>query len=101
VRGIFLHAQAVDRVLVRQLDDLVALHDVEADARDAGVGLVVHEGVAAVVGAVGERRMRMVQVAVHVGAAAVLEEFAGLRQQALGQNLEALVGLAPAGRCSG
>ena len=40
---VFLHAQAVHRVLVRQLDDLVALHDVETDPRDAGVGLVVHE----------------------------------------------------------
>ena len=40
---ILLDAQPMHRGLVRQLDDLVALHDVEADARDAGVRLVVHE----------------------------------------------------------
>ena len=57
-------------MLVRQLNNLVAFHDVEADARDAGVGLVVHEDVAAVIGAVGERQMRMMQVSVHVAAAA-------------------------------
>ena len=56
--GIFLQAQAVHRVLVRKLNDLVALHDVETHPRDAGVGLVVHEGVAAVIGAVGERDVR-------------------------------------------
>ena len=61
------------------------------------VGLVVHEGVAAVIGAVGEREMRMMQVAVHVGAAAGLEKFAGLRQQPFGQHLQAFVGHAPAG----
>ena len=37
------------------------------------------------------------QVAVHVGAAAILEEFAGFRQQPFGQHLQALVGLAPTG----
>ena len=51
---IFLHPQAMHRVLVRQLNDLVAFHDVEPHPRDAGIGLVVHEGVAAVIGAVGE-----------------------------------------------
>ena len=96
-RRIFLHAQAVHRVLVRQLDDLVALHDVEPDAGDAGVGLVVDEEIAAVIGAVGERQVRVVQVAVRVDAAAVLQELAGLRRQTLGQHLQALVGLAPAG----
>ena len=69
--GILLHPQAVDGVLVRELDDLVAAHDVEADAADAGVGLVVGVEVAAVVGAVGEGRVRVVQVAVHVDAALV------------------------------
>jgi hypothetical protein len=57
----------------------------------------VHEDVAAVIGAVGERHMRMVEVAILVGAAAVLQEFHGLRQQALGQDLAALIGEAPAG----
>ena len=84
-------------MLVRKLNDLVALHDVEAHPRDPAVGLVVHEGVAAVIGAVGERDVRVMQVAVHVGAAAILEEFAGLRQQPFGQHLQALVGLAPSG----
>ena len=95
--GIFLQAQAVHRMLVRKLNDLVALHDVEPHPRDAAVGLVVHEGVAAVIGAVGERDVRVMQVAVHVGAAAILEEFAGLRQQPFGQHLQAFVGLAPTG----
>ena len=97
MRGIFLHAQAMHRVLVRQLDDLVALHHVEADAADARVRLVVGEEIAAVIGAVGEGRMRVVQVAVRVDAALVLQEFAVLRRQALGQDLAALIGLAPAG----
>ena len=94
---IFLQPQAVNRMLVRQLDDLVALHDVEPYPRHAAVGLVVHEDVAAVVGAVRERDVRVVQVAVHVGAAAVLEEFAGRRLHPLGQHLQAFVGLAPTG----
>ena len=94
---IFLQPQAVHRMLVRKLDDLVALHDVETHPRHAAVGLVVHEGVAAVIGAVGERDVRVMQVAVHVGAAAILEEFAGLRQHPFGQHLQALVGLPPSG----
>ena len=73
---IFLDPQAVHRRLVRQLDDLVALHHVEADAADAGVRLVVGEQVAPVIGAVREGRMRMVQVAVRVDAAPVLQELA-------------------------
>ena len=94
---ILLQAQAVHGRLVRQLDDLVDLHDVAADAGDARVGLVVDEDVAAVIGAVGEGHVRVVQVAVLIGAAAVLQELPGFRQQALGQDLPALVGLAPAG----
>ena len=38
----------------------------------------------------------MVKVAVHVSAAAALQELAGLRRQTFGQHLQALVGLAPA-----
>ena len=40
---IFLDAQPVHRRLVGQLDDLVAFHDVEADAADARVRLVIDE----------------------------------------------------------
>ena len=94
---ILLHAQAVHRRLVRQLDDLVALHHVETDAADARVRLVVGEEVAPVVGAVGEGRMRMVQVAVGEGPAPVLQELAILGRQAFGEDLQALVGLPPAG----
>ena len=94
---ILLQPQAVDRMLVRQFDDLVALHDVEPHPRHAAVGLVVHEGVAAVVGAVRERDVRVVEVAVHERVATVLEEFAGRRLHPFGQHLQAFVGLAPAG----
>ena len=97
---VFLDAQAVHRMLVRKLNDLIAFHDIETDARDAGIGLVVHENVAAIIGAVGEGDMRVMQVAVHVGAAAILEEFAGLGKKPLGQDLQTLVGLAPAGRAA-
>ena len=91
-------AQAVNVARVRNLDDLVALHDIAADARHARVRLVVHEQVAAVVGAVGERHVRMVQVAVVIGAhPALRQKILRLRQQSFGQNLEALVGDAPAG----
>ena len=51
---IFLHPQAVDRVLVGELDDLVALHHVQPDAADARVQLVVSEQVPPVICAVGE-----------------------------------------------
>ena len=94
---VFLHAQAVHRMLVRKLNDLIAFHDIETDARDARIGLVVHENVAAIIGAVGEGDMRVMQVAIHVGAAVILEEFAGLGKQSLGQDLQAFVGLPPAG----
>ena len=87
----------MDGVLVGQLEDLVALHDVAAHARHARVGLVVHVDVAAVVVALGERHVRVVQVAVDVGATAVGQVPPGLRGQPFGEHLEAFVGLAPAG----
>src|SRR5690606_10415094 len=52
--GIFLHAQAMDRLLIGNLDDLVTFHDVAAHARDPRIGLVVHEQIAPVIGAIGE-----------------------------------------------
>ena len=62
------------------------------------VGLVVDEEVAAVIGAVGERQMRMVGVAVVIDRRrAVCEELPGRRQQPFGQDLAAFVGQAPAG----
>ena len=69
--------------------------EVEPHPGHAAIGLVVHEGVTPVVGAVGERDVRVVQVAVHEGAAAVLEEFAGRRLHSLRQHLQAFIGLAP------
>src|SRR5215204_2884329 len=75
---ILLHAKPMHRGLVWQLDDLIALHDVEAHASDARVRLVVHEHVAPVVGALRERGMRMVEVAVGVDPALVLHELAVL-----------------------
>ena len=84
------------RMLVGQLDDLVALHHVEADPGDAAVRLVVHEQIAAVIGAVGERGVRVVEVAVEIDATAARQELPGLGLQPLGQDLEALVGLTPA-----
>ena len=87
----------MDRRGVGDLDDLVGLHDVAADAGDAAVCLVVAEDVAAVIGAVGERHVRVVQVAVLVDAAARLQELAGVLRQAFRQGLPAFVGLPPAG----
>ena len=94
---ILLHAQAVRAEGIGNLDDLVALHDVAAHARHARVGLVLHEQVTPVVGAVGERHVRVVQVAVEEDAAAFLQELARLRRQALGQDLAAFVGQTPTG----
>ena len=94
-----LRAQAVDRLGVRDLGDPVALHHVAAHPRHARVRLVVHEDVAAVVGAVGEGHVRVVQVAVVVHPLALRgEEGLRLGQGALFEDAEALVGLAPAGR---
>ena len=77
-----LHPQPVHRVLIGQLDDLVALHHVEADPGDAAVGLVVHEQVAAVIGAVGERGVRVVEVAVEIDAAPARQELHASRAAA-------------------
>ena len=82
--GHFLQAQTVDRLHVRHGEHLVALHDVEADARDAGVGLVVDEQVFTVVLAVGHGDVGVVAVAVQV--------FAAVPEHAL-----AFVGQAPTG----
>ena len=94
---VLLQAHAMHGVLVRQLEDLVGLHHVATHARHAGVGLVVHVDVATVVVALGERHVRVVQVAVEVGPAAGAEEFPRLGRQAFGEYLQAFVGLAPAG----
>jgi hypothetical protein len=95
-----LRAEPVDVRCVRDLDHLVALHDVATDAGDAGVGLVVDPDVAPVVGAVGERHVGMVGITVEIRHAPGLEECLGLREHLLTQDLEALVGLAPAGRAA-
>jgi hypothetical protein len=98
VRGKFLHAKAVHRGLVRQLDDLVAPHHIEADAGDTGIQLVVHEEIAAIIGAVREGQVRVVQVAGIEGLPADAREvLPRFRREAFGQDLQALVGLAPAG----
>ena len=67
VRGIALQAHAVDRVGIRDLNHLVAFHDVQPDTRQARVRLVVDEDVPAVIGAVGVGRAGMVQVTVEIG----------------------------------
>ena len=93
---ILLQPQPVDVASVGDFDDLIDAHDVAADTGDAGVGLVVDEDVAAVVGAVGEGDVGMVGVAVEEDAVLGLERF-GLGQQPLGKDALGLVGLAPAG----
>ena len=96
---VLLRPHPVDVLGVRNLDDLVALHHVAAHPRDAGVGLVVHEKIPPVIGALGERHVRMVQIAVVIGLHAVCGEvLLRFGQKPLRQNLQALVGLAPAGR---
>src|SRR6516164_9155161 len=94
---IFLRAHTVDRVLVRYFDDLVALHDVGADASEARVRLVIDENIAPVIGAVRERHVRVVAVAIHPDTEPVLEALARLGQQAFGHDLPALVCLSPSG----
>ena len=49
-----LWTQTVDVGGIRDFDYFVAFHDVATHAGNAGIGLVVHEKVATVVGAIGE-----------------------------------------------
>ena len=96
-----LWSQTMNVARVGDLDDLVAFHDVAAHARDPGIGLVVHEQVATVVGAVGERHVRVVEVTVFVCLHSVRGKIVlGLGQEPVGKNLEAFVGLAPPGRAA-
>ena len=92
-----LQPHAMNRVLVGQLDDLVTAHDVQADPGDTGVGFVVDEEIPPVIGAVGERQMRMVSIAVQVDAALVRQERLGFGAQPFGENPAAFVGLSPSG----
>jgi hypothetical protein len=64
---------------VRHLDDLVCLEDVETDAGDAAVRLVVDEQVAPIVGPVRERDVGMVEVAVVVDAKARFQKLSRRR----------------------
>ena len=57
---------AVEALDVRDLGDPVAFHRVESDAGQAAVDLVIDEGIAAVVGAVGVRLVHVVGVATDV-----------------------------------
>src|SRR5690606_21428814 len=82
--GHLLQAQTVNGLAVGDSDHLVALHDIQADTCNTGVGLVVDEHILAVVLAVGHRDVRVVAVAV--------EELG-----ALAHDRPALVGDAPAG----
>src|SRR5690606_32904163 len=81
-------------------DDLVALHHAEADSSDPGIRLVVDEQVSAGIGAVGERDVRVMEIAVEPDAASALEKRLRFRQHVLGQDLSALVGEAPARRAA-
>ena len=92
-----LRAQTVDTGDVRDFDHRVAFHHVAADAANAGVRLVIDEDVAAVVGAVGEGHVRVVQVAVAEDTALVFEEFLGVGQHLFAHDAAAFVGLTPAG----
>ena len=92
-----LRTHAVDRLGVGDLDDLVRLHHVAADAGHARIGLVLHEQVAAVILAVCHRHVDVMQVAVVVRHLAVgCEMLLRLLGQTLGQDLDRLVGEAPA-----
>ena len=92
-----LRAQTVDAGDVRDFDHRVAFHHVAADAANAGVRLVIDEDVAAVISAVGEGHMRVVQVAVAEDAALVFEEFLGVGQHFFAHDAAAFIGLPPAG----
>ena len=94
---VFLRTQTVDVMRVRDLDDLVAFHHVTAHTCHAGVGLIVHEQIAAVIGAIREGHVRVVKVAVVISDLAVRrQKLLGFRQQAFGQNLQRFIGLPPA-----
>ena len=88
-----LRPHTMDVRRVRNLDDFVDLHHVATDARETAIGLVVGEDVAAVAGAVCERQVRVMQVAVIVQSTTRFQKLLRWRQQALGQVL-AIVGQA-------
>ena len=94
---IFLRPQTVNVGRVRDLDDLIRLHDVAANAGDAGIGLVVDKQVTPVVGTFGEGHVGVVGVAVEINSAAAFQKLFGGGQQTLGQDLAAFVGIAPSG----
>jgi hypothetical protein len=85
---------------IRDFYNLVALHDIDPHPGHPGVGLVVHEQIAAIVGSVRERHVRVMQIAIQEYAASALQMFPGFGQQALGEYLPAFVGLAPARRAA-
>ena len=93
-----LRAHAVDRLGVGDFKDLVALHHVAAHAGDAGVGLVVHEQVAAVVIAFGHRHVNVMKVAVVMHLLAIgFEKLLGLVGHVFLHDAQRFIGLAPAG----
>ena len=86
--GHLLQTQAVDGLDVGNSGDLVGLHDVEADPRHPGIGLVVDEQVLAVITTVGERGVGVVGVTV-------------VETRGLAEDMPGLVGDAPAGGALG
>ena len=61
-----LRTQAVDAGCIGDFNDFVGFHHVAADAADAVVGFVVGIDIATIVCGIGERHVRVVQIAVRV-----------------------------------
>ena len=84
---------------IRDFGDFVGFHEIQTDAADTVVGLVVGIGVAAVVSLVGKRQMRVVQVAVRIAAqTAVLQKLISFRRICRIQDFQAFIGASPTGR---
>ena len=63
---ITLRTQTVDTRSIRNIDDFIGFHYIQADAANTSVCLIVGVSIAAVVSLVGKRQVRVVQVAVGV-----------------------------------
>ena len=95
---ITLRTQAVDTRSIRNINDFIGFHHIQADTANTGVCFIVGVSITAIVSLVGERQVRVVQVAVRVATqTAVLQEFTGFFGNISVEDFQALIGTTPTG----
>ena len=95
--GIFLRTKPVDIRRIGNGNNLVHLHNITTDTGYTGVGLVIDKDIAAIIGTVGERHMRMMGITIHGEITLVSPEFLFPGQHIFHDNFTAFVGPAPSG----